>query len=205
MNDKQALVDLFNKTEYMKYDEALALLRVCFPEDIKLIEQMLTDDLREFKLKVYFWKMYGDSGTIDLLIPECATLSSLNHFVSAYEYIAYFWQFGDLSTKELKEWLQKKGFSSASLEIKALNTPAYMDTDHELFSHKLAAAVKAWEYFNANGLIHPKKSPKQNIIEWLTNNAFTLGLIHNKQVSGDAIEDIAKVVNWQTKGGAPKS
>ena len=117
----------------------------------------------------------------------------------------YWWHDGRLLTIDLRGWIQKSGFPCTFFEIKPANAPAYMDSEHEMYSTKLAAAVKAWEHFAVNGLTNPKKTPKQNIEAWLIDNANHLNLLYNRQVSKLTIEEIAKIVNWKPEGGAPKS
>ena len=139
MNDeqKQELLELWRKTPYLTYGESLSLLAGCLPNTkrtvkfaeeestparSKLIEQILIDDIRQFKLKVYFWKTYVYDGEIQLLEPEYATQDTLHYYVPPPpENYAGFWIFGKLSTQELRDWLQDKGISSSFFDTIANN------------------------------------------------------------------------------------
>jgi len=80
--------------------------------------------------------------------------------------------------------------------------PAYLNPEHPRYAPKLAAAIRAWE-----AVEDPKgKHPAQAIREWLTRNAKELGLLKDGgELNKSAIDDIAKIANWQPKGGAPKT
>lgn len=204
MNDqkddrKEELLELFIKTSFMPYAEVLELLQKCCPTHINFIKRKLEEDLREFKLKVYFWESFYPGGSFPLLNPEFATKESLHFYVIPEENYANFWLLGELSTEDLKCWLRNENVEIPSLGIESANVPAYMNPTHEKYAPKLAIAVKAWEHFYINGLTYPNRSPKDNIKAWLEENA------ESSSLSKEAKEEIAKIVNWQPKGGAPKS
>ncbi|MEP3329193.1 hypothetical protein [Sedimentitalea sp.] len=47
------------------------------------------------------------------------------------------------------------------------------------------------------------KSVKATVVSWITTNGVNFGLADKDgMLSGSAVEEIAKVVNWDTKGGA---
>jgi len=83
-----------------------------------------------------------------------------------------------------------------------LNKKDYLDQRNPRYAPKLAAAILAWE-----AVEDPKgKHPAQAIREWLMRNAKELGLLKDGgELNKSAIDDIAKVANWQPKGGAPKT
>jgi len=78
----------------------------------------------------------------------------------------------------------------------------YLNPENPRYAPKLAAAIRAWQ-----AVEDPKgKHPAQAIREWLTRNAKELGLLKDDgKPNKSAIEDIAKIANWQPKGGAPKT
>ena len=114
---KQELIELFNQTQYMPYHEALGLFKACQPERFNLIKRMLVDDIRQFKLKVYFWSTYSYNDEIPLLNPVAVTPDTLGfHVPPPSENYANFWLFGELATHELKDWLQSKGIANFSCQ-----------------------------------------------------------------------------------------
>jgi len=90
------------------------------------------------------------------------------------------------------------GKSTHIVEIEKLID--FQNPNHSRYSPKLAAAVAAWK---AVELAHDP-SPKQAITKWLRENADEYWLKNNTgEVNETAIEEIAKVANWQYTGGAP--
>lgn len=84
------------------------------------------------------------------------------------------------------------------------SAPAYMDPTHPRYAPKLAAAVSAWEALEGVPLI--RKTPKQLLTVWLRANASRFGLQDEEGgTNAQGIDEVAKVANWQTKGGAPKA
>lgn len=80
-------------------------------------------------------------------------------------------------------------------------TPGYRDITHDRYAPKLAAAIDAWE-----SVTNPQgKHPKQALVQWLTENAAKLGLWDKDKPNKTAIEEAAKVANWQERGGAPRT
>jgi len=88
------------------------------------------------------------------------------------------------------------------MEETRLRRKDYLDPENPRYAPKLAAAIRAWQ-----AVEDPKgKHPAQAIREWLTRNAKELGLLKDDgKPNKSAIEDIAKIANWQPKGGAPKT
>ncbi|MCC8193844.1 MAG: hypothetical protein LIP28_04280 [Deltaproteobacteria bacterium] len=119
MNDtqKQELIELFKHTPYMPFHEALGLLMACQPDRSRLIKRMLLDDIRHFKLNVYFWTTFSYDGETSLSAPVSVTAETLGYHVPPpSENYGNFWLFGELSTSELKSWLHEKGISVSFLE-----------------------------------------------------------------------------------------
>lgn len=79
-------------------------------------------------------------------------------------------------------------------------TPGYLDPANERYSLKLAAAIAAWEAVTDPGPKHPKTA----LTEWLGMHASDLLITKDDgTLNGEGIKEIAKVANWQWKGGAP--
>lgn len=79
------------------------------------------------------------------------------------------------------------------------DVPAYLDSDHEWRSSQLIIAIQAWTALFAEGDFDPgRRSTKQNIAQWLDENAADL--------LPATRADIAKLVNPdKTKGGGAPS
>jgi len=80
--------------------------------------------------------------------------------------------------------------------------PAYLNRAHPRYASKLAAAVRAWEATRDM----PGKSPKQVIKEWLRTHAAEFDLFNQDGTPNETgIDEIAKIANWQSQGGVPKT
>ena len=83
---------------------------------------------------------------------------------------------------------------------------SYLNPNNPKYSPKLAAAVMAWKAVSSDDRLLKNKSPKKALEIWIKNNSDEYGLLkedgtENKQ----AIEEIAKIANWNIKGGATKT
>lgn len=107
-----------------------------------------------------------------------------------------------VEVQSLRSWLANRGIKSGFFFPAAVDAPDYLDPGNRRFAPKLAAAVQAWQ-----AVIDPGgKHPKQAVIKWLRDHAARLGLTDDQgRVNETAIEEVAKVVNWQPGGGSPKT
>lgn len=98
------------------------------------------------------------------------------------------------------EQVKSKGGS----EMQLLSAPpSYLDPAHPRYTAKLQAAIRAWETVTEPP---PGRTAKQALEQWLTDNAAALELTHpDGKAMTDAIREIAKIANWQQKGGSPKT
>jgi len=124
------------------------------------------------------------------------------------------WRETTISREDLTEWLFKHNvkpsffFEQQTTNNSPDSLPAYLDKSHPHYAPKLAAAVRSWEAvtadpkYNNNG-----KTAKTNLTNWLSSHAGEFGLVKDDgEINADAIKNqIAKVANWQTDGGAPKT
>lgn len=118
------------------------------------------------------------------------------------------WRGTSILREDLIDWLAGRNFKPAFFFEKTSDAPNYLDPKHPKYSPKLAAAIRAWEAvttdqkYSNNG-----KTPKANIENWLHSHAAEYGLLkEDGDINADAIKNqIAKVSNWQTDGGAPKT
>ncbi len=84
--------------------------------------------------------------------------------------------------------------------------PAYLDKKNPHYSFKLHAANSAHSAVTSDPRLLRGTTPKAACKKWLTQRAATFGLVaKNGRPNLSAIEDVAKVANWETRGGAPKT
>ena len=84
--------------------------------------------------------------------------------------------------------------------------PDYLSTDHANYSPKLAAATYAWMAISTDPELRRGKSVKQALVMWLRQHANEFGLTkEDGNPNEQGIEDVAKIANWDTKGGAPRT
>lgn len=107
-----------------------------------------------------------------------------------------------VEVQSLRSWLANRGIKSGFFFPAAVGAPDYLDPGNPRFAPKLAAAIQAWQAVtDPNG-----KHPKQAVIKWLREHATRLGLADDQgRPNETAIEEVAKVVNWQPGGGAPRT
>lgn len=102
----------------------------------------------------------------------------------------------------LKKWLSDNGMSPKFFFPAGSPMLGFMDPGNGRYAPKLAAAFAAWQALN--GVTVPAgKTAKQLINNWLTKNADEYELVENGKPNAYTIEEIAKVVNWDQRGGAP--
>ena len=112
-----------------------------------------------------------------------------------------------VKVKNLRAWLSSRGFKTGFFfPNEDSQRPDYLDTQHPNYSPKLAAAIEAWVAITEAPEKTKGKTVKKSLEIWLRANAGRFGLIKddgNPNTSG--IEEVTKVANWGTKGGAPKT
>lgn len=107
---------------------------------------------------------------------------------------------------DLKDWLRGRGFKTGFFFPETGGAPDYLDTNHKHYAPKLAAAVNAWEAVNAEPKVLRGKTVKQALEIWLRKNAGQYGLTKDDgNPNEQGINEIAKISNWDVKGGAPKT
>ena len=116
------------------------------------------------------------------------------------------WSYTTCLVDDLKEWLQSRGFKTGFFFPQAEDTPDFLDRTHRNYAPKLAAAIGAWEAVNATPELITGKTVKQALLKWLRKNADKFGLTKDDgNPNEQGIEEIAKISNWDAKGGAPKT
>lgn len=104
---------------------------------------------------------------------------------------------------DLKTWLWARGLRTGFFFPSSNENPDYLNPKDPRYSSKLAAAVRAWQEVSIpNG----KTTPKQALMKWLREHAAEFGLSDDEGKPNETgIEEVAKVANWNTGGGAPKT
>jgi hypothetical protein len=116
------------------------------------------------------------------------------------------WHQTTISDEELKNWLQGRRIRSDFFFLQPETGPDYLRLDHPSYAPKLAAAVEAWKAVAGDAELRRGKSVKQSLIVWLRQNANRFGLTkEDGNPNEQGIEEVAKIANWDTKGGAPKT
>jgi hypothetical protein len=118
------------------------------------------------------------------------------------------WHATLVRVEALKVWLASRGVQSGFFFPEGPVTAEYLDTENPNFAPKLAAAVQAWKAVRAERMSKPSaRTVKQDLTRWLNLHAAEYGLTNDDEgePNKQAIEDVSKVANWDTKGGAPKT
>ncbi len=116
------------------------------------------------------------------------------------------WNKTTIDVDDLKIWLKNRGIKPRFFFPQDVDTPDFLDSQHCNFSPKLAAAICAWQAVNADDNLIKGTTVKQALLKWLRKNADKFGLTKDDgNPNEQGIEEIAKIANWDTKGGAPKT
>jgi hypothetical protein len=116
------------------------------------------------------------------------------------------WYYTTVHVEDLKRWLSSRGFAAGFFFPLQKRGPDYLTTDHTNYSPKLAAAIHAWMAMSAHPELRRGKSVKQALVIWLRQHANEFGLTkEDGNPNEQGIEDVAKIANWDTKGGAPRT
>ncbi|WP_429497430.1 hypothetical protein ACQUFY_12790 [Robbsia andropogonis] len=112
------------------------------------------------------------------------------------------WHRSTVAVENVRSWLSSRGYRAGFFFPEAVDAPDYLDSSTPRYAPKLAAAVSAWQSVtNPDG-----KHPKQALMKWLREHAAKFGLTDDEGKPNETgIEEVAKVANWQSTGGAPKT
>lgn len=108
------------------------------------------------------------------------------------------WEQTTVEVEHLKDWLKLRGVFPDFFFPRG-NTDQFRSSENPRYSAKLACAVAAWEAVTKPAR---NKSVKQTLQDWVQSNGVQYGVGENSVVSPTAAEEIAKISNWNTKGGA---
>jgi len=109
-----------------------------------------------------------------------------------------------VNIEDLKKWLTDKGVQVNFFFPS--DKPNYLDERHKNYSPKLAAAINVWEAVTSDASLMHGTTVKQAMMKWLRRHADQYGLTKDDgNPNEQGIEEIAKIANWDSKGGAPKT
>ena len=116
------------------------------------------------------------------------------------------WNLTTVLVEDLLVWLKGRGFNKGFFFPQAEAAPDYLDKSNENYAPKLAAAIRAWEAVSTDPELIRGKTVKQALLKWLRKNADQYGLTKDDgNPNEQGIEEISKISNWDSKGGAPKT
>jgi hypothetical protein len=116
------------------------------------------------------------------------------------------WYQTTISVEDLRTWLKSRGIKTGYFFPAPEADPDYLSEFHPTYSAKLAAAIEAWKAVSADAELRRGKSVKQALAIWLRQHANEFGLTkEDGNPNEQGIEEVAKIANWDTRGGAPKT
>ena len=115
------------------------------------------------------------------------------------------WDHAMILVDNLRTWLTSRGVRTGFF-FPLPQGPHYLSDSHPNYSPKLAAAIKAWTAVSDDAELRRGKSVKQAVIIWLRQHANEFGLTkEDGNPNEQGIEEVAKIANWDIRGGAPKT
>lgn len=108
------------------------------------------------------------------------------------------WHQTTIAVEELKRWFKSRGLLPMFFFPDGL-AEGFRDNNHPRYSAKLATAIAAWEAVKRPA---KNKSVKASLLDWIVSNGVRFGLGSEGVVSPTAAEEVAKICNWHTSGGA---
>jgi hypothetical protein len=116
------------------------------------------------------------------------------------------WHQTTIAVEDLRAWLRSRGFKTRFFFPVPEADPDYLSEFHPNYSLKLAAAIEAWKAVSADAELRRSKTVKQALVTWLRQHANDFLLTkEDGNPNEQGIDEIAKIANWDTRGGAPKS
>lgn len=116
------------------------------------------------------------------------------------------WHRTTVAVDDLQAWLRRRGLKTGFFFPEKDDVADYLDPSNPNYSPKLAAAIGAWEAVSRDTSLTRGKTVKQAIAKWLRQNADRFGLTkEDGSPNEQGIEEVSKIANWDTKGGAPKT
>jgi hypothetical protein len=157
------------------------------------------------RLKVAIRKNASERGWARVLDPGESIVETENNGYLIFENEPN-WHATTIQVENLKIWLRSRGFKSGFFFPVEQAGADYLNPNDPSYAPKLAAAIGAWESLKKDPVAMRGKTAKQAMQIWLRLNAATYGLSKDDGTPNEqGIEEIAKIANWDMKGGAPKT
>jgi hypothetical protein len=116
------------------------------------------------------------------------------------------WNLSVIVVEDLKTWLRGRGIKTGFFFPESHESLDYLDPTDLHYSPKLAAAISAWGAVSKDPLAMRGKTAKQALAIWLRRHADQYGLTKEDGTPNEqGIEEVSKIANWDTKGGAPRT
>jgi hypothetical protein len=116
------------------------------------------------------------------------------------------WNNSTVTVEDLRVWLSSRGIETGFFFPRHEAGPDYLSHRHPNYSPKLGAAIEAWKAVSGSADLRRGKSVKQALDIWLRQHANEFGLTKDDgNPNEQGIEEVAKIANWDPKGGAPKT
>jgi hypothetical protein len=117
------------------------------------------------------------------------------------------WHLTVITFEDVRVWLRSRGIKTGFFFPEPQDSePDYLSTFHDHYSQKLAGAIQAWTAVSTDPTLRAGKTVKQALVVWLRQHANEFGLTkEDGNPNEQGIEEVAKIANWDTKGGAPRT
>jgi hypothetical protein len=116
------------------------------------------------------------------------------------------WNLSVIVVEDLKIWLRARGIKTGFFFPESHESVDYLNPADSHYSPKLAAAISAWDAVSKDPLAMRGKTAKQALAIWLRRHADQYGLTKEDGTPNEqGIEEVSKIANWDTKGGAPRT
>jgi hypothetical protein len=111
-----------------------------------------------------------------------------------------------VEVESLRTWMAGRGFKTGFFFPEPGFEAEYLYPLHDHYSPKLAAAIGAWKAVSGDAVLRLGKTVKQALVIWLRQHANEFGLTKDDgNPNEQGIDDVAKIANWDTRGGAPRT
>lgn len=109
------------------------------------------------------------------------------------------WHETTVDVEDVRYWFAERGVHPPFFFPNGI-AEGFRNRQHPRYSPKLACAVAAWEAIEKP---QPNKSVKQSLEAWVVSNGVNFGMGgDDNTVTQTAAGEVAKVANWNPKGGA---
>lgn len=174
------------------------------PEGYEAVSTAVKNAVLRGKLRAHVVKGEWDSWTVE--VPPDAQIATKRDGTVAVLQNEPDWLRTTVAVDDLKVWLSGRNVTQGFFFTQKDSRAPYLDSSQKTYAPKLAAAIAAWEAVTSDPALTRKGTVKNALTVWLNKNAARFGLVKKDGTPNNlAIEEAAKVANWNSKGGAPKT